>query len=235
MVSVNFCPYQCNASKADGLPGYTKHVVKRIFEDAGYKVSYEMRPIGRALKEVELGKFAAIPMAQTTSAQRLLLSKRRIASLRQTFYIRNDNAWRYQDIPSLRGVLVGSIAGYNYSVVDVAYHRYLETHKSDTSRVFELAGESASKRVFRMILRGRLTTFNEDQGVFQFLTKHLKGADRLIAAGELGRVDMHFAVSSVRKDAKELLAIFDAGIERLRQSGELTAILAPYHLKDWRD
>lgn len=233
MASVNYCPYQCDPSKTNGLPGYAKSVVRRIFEDAGYNVFYKIVPFGRALKEVEEGRFVAIPMAHSTSSKHLLLSSKRIASLRQTFYVQKDNLWRYQGTSSLDGVIVGSVVGYNYSVVDVAYQQYLENHKNNKDRVLELAGKGAAKNALRMIARGRLTTFNEDQGYFQFITQNMKEADRLVAAGELGRIAVHFAASPTRKDAKELLKIFDVGIERLRESGELTSILARYNLKDW--
>jgi polar amino acid transport system substrate-binding protein len=82
-----------------------------------------------------------------------------------------------------------------------------------------------------------VTTFNEDQTFFQYMIAQ-GGMGRLEdfeIAGTLGFNDQYMGFSPVNPQSPRYAALFDRGIQALRESGRLKTILDSYGIADWQN
>lgn len=228
-----FCPYLCDASKEDGKNGYVVEVLNAIFAPAGYELEFHRVPYVRGIRMTEQGHYDGMPMLNSHSSQEILLSDELIGTLVQNFYVKKGNPWRYQGTLSLENIVVGSILGYNYTMVDPDYEAYLRRYQH-TDRVDYVAGVDPSLINIRKILAGRTTTFNECADLVDYLSLKEGLVGQLEIAGTLGQGANYMGFSPTRTDAAKLLEIFDRGIVELRASGRLREILSDYGLSDWK-
>lgn len=229
-----FCPYLCNPEMEDGKEGYVAEIIRSIYGDAGYQVQFHWVPYVRGIKMTESGQYDGMPMLNAFSSQKIPMSDESVGVLNQNFYVKKGDPWRYGGIGSLEDIVVGSIIGYNYSVLDPQYESYLRKHRH-SEKVVYTAGEDATLINLKKLLAGRIRTFNECSDRVDYLAAKAGFIDKLGVAGSLGALDNYLGFSPLRSDHVTLLSIFDRGIVALRESGQLEKILSRYELKDWID
>jgi len=227
----DFCPYQCDPEKEGGRIGFMSEFTKVIFEKAGYTVNFTVVPFKRAIIGTEKGKYDAL-VCNTGHSKTLLFSQQRIGALQQKFFVRKGNPWQYAGVKSLEHIVVASVIGYDLSAFSPEYEAYLKKN-SDTPAVQYIGGDDFILRNAKKILAGRVTTYNEDAGLFNYATMKAGIGDRFSTAGVLGENSLYMGFSPHNPKAKLYAEIFDNGIQVLRDSGELTRILSAYGATDW--
>ena len=227
----DFCPYQCDPKKEDGKIGFMSELTEAIFTKEGHTVNFTTLPFRKSVKKTEEGQYDAV-VCNIGHSKTLLFSKQRIGALEQTFFVKKGNPWRYEGIASLESVVIASVIGYDLSSFSPEYEAYLQK-KQDTNAVQYIGGENFILRNAKKIQAGRVTTYNEDAGLFNYVTMKAGINDEFSTAGVLGANSLYMGFSSKNPNASKYIDIFDRGIRALRKSGELKSILTSYGVKDW--
>jgi polar amino acid transport system substrate-binding protein len=87
-----------------------------------------------------------------------------------------------------------------------------------------------------MLQQGKIDAIFEDTNVMIYsLVKSGVTPGTIVRAGSIDeQIDLYVAFSPKLKSSPEYARRFDEGVARLRQSGNLAAILARYELKGWK-
>lgn len=232
---LEYPPFECNPEKENGRWGYMPEVILEIFGKQGFDVRFEILPWKRAIVDTEKGVYDAIPLVNSGHSRVLIFSREKSAVLKQMFYVKKGSSWRNTGPASWESITIGWVLGYDYSTFSKEYQKYIEDHLQDRNRIVYTAGDTASADMFKKLLTGRVTTFNEDQTFFQY-TMGKGGIGRpadFEVAGTLGTNDQYMGFSPANPQAARYAAIFDQGIRALRESGRLKAILDSYGIEDW--
>lgn len=229
----DFCPYQCDPEKEDGRIGFMSEITESIYKDAGHTINFTVLPFKRAISQTEEGVYDAV-VCNVGHSKQLLFSKQRIGVLQQTFFVKKGDPWMYEGIESLESAVVASVLGYDLSAFSPEYEAYLKKNRHSNA-VQYIGGENFILRNAKKILAGRVTTYNEDAGLFNYVTMKAGIGDEFSTAGILGGNSLYMGFSSDNPNAPLYVEIFDKGIKTLRESGELDYILSSYGVEDWEN
>ncbi len=229
VVADPYCPYNC-AVDAPQI-GYVVELIRLIYEPTGYVVAYQTIPWSRALQAVERGTFSAAIGASRGTGSTLVLPKHSVGVIRTGFIKRKGDQWRYMDHSSLVDVTLGVVANYDYGPKMNAYLK----DNSDNTKVLRLRGEDAVKRNLLLLERGRIDTFLEDFNVGLYMARKLGIQQHLSMDDFYGdALPIYLGFSPARPDAQHLADLYDAGIRKLRNNGQLDVLLSRYGLADWQ-
>ena len=227
----DFCPYQCDPKKEDGKIGFMSEITESIFQNTGHTIRFTVLPFKRAVSRTEEGVYDAV-VCNVGHSKHLLFSKERIGILQQTFFVKRGTPWMYEGVKSLESVVVASVIGYDLSAFSPEYEAYLKKNRH-TNAVQYISGENFTLRNAKKILAGRVTTYNEDAGLFNYATMKAGIDEEFTTAGILGENSLYMGFSPDNPNSPRYAEIFDRGIKTLRESGELEYILASYGAEDW--
>jgi len=217
-----------NGDPKDARPGYVIELARLIFEPAGVKLDYQLMPWTDALAAAHKGEIDAVIGANPAEADGLLLPKEAAGMPRIGLFVKKENNWRYENLQSLNSVRLGVIAGYSYWD---AFDAYVKNHRS--AKVVAFEGEAPLTDGISQLKDGKIDVMAETLAVFIWTVRSQGGspADYRVAYLQAGEpIYMAFAKNDTGKRCAE---IFDAGLARLRKSGELAAVLKRYGLSDW--
>ncbi len=230
-----FCPYLCEPDKENGKEGYVAEVLKAVYEPAGYKLKFHRVPYERGIRDTEQGIYDGMPMLNSRSSEKIVLSAEQCGVLIQNFYVKKGVTWKYDSIKSLKNIDVGSVIGYNYSSLDSDYEAYLRKYSNTRpKKVFYAATGNPSLINLKWILKERITTFNECSYLIDYISLKEGLAGKFDIAGTLGILENYMGISPKRPDSRKLTELFDQGMKKLRDTGCLDTILIGYGLKDWK-
>lgn len=222
-----WCPYNCQPGT--DKPGYMVEVASKVFADAG-GVDYQLMPWTRALEEAKTGRIQAVIGATRADGEGLVFGTEALGVTVNVIITKRGERWRYTGIDSLVGKRLAAVSDYSYGP---ELDGYIARHTGDTAKVELAAGDDVTDQNLKKLLAGRVDVVIEDRNVAEFA---------LVAQGMEGLVDMHptdagtplfIAFSPADPTAKAKADMLDKGIKALRQSGDLSRILARYGLHDW--
>jgi len=229
-----FCPFLCEGSKENGKEGYVVEILRDIYEKEGYQLHFHVVSYEEGILGTERGEYDLMPMLNVHSSDKMILSKKTCAALVQNFYVLKGKNWEYNGIESLQDSKIGTILGYNYSILDTAYEAYLqENSRTESPTVFYVDTDNSVTTIIEMMKKGEITTFNECSFIVDYLLKKMNLTEEFKIAGSLGTLNNYIGFSPKRTDSEKLSEMFDTGIQELRKTGKLDSILNCYHLKDW--
>lgn len=213
-------------------PGYAIEIAQAVFKPLGIPVEYRVMPWSRALEACRAGTISAVVGASKDDAEGLVLPEGSIGISTINFFVLKDNPWRYQDLASLNGIVLGNAQDY---AITPEIDAYLEQHKADPKRVFIASGDTPLKALMEMTKRKRVGAFMENPLVVSSRYAELGFASGdFVSAGVAGdAVALYIAFSPAQPESPTRAAQLTEGIAKLRASGELAKILDRYGLKDW--
>jgi len=225
-------PYLADAGAKDR--GFMIDVAEAAFRTAGCTLALQVVPWSRALQDTEEGKADAVVGIYASQAKEkgLLLPSEEIGVSVNKLFVKAGSTWVYSGIPSLGGMILGTIADYDYG--DLTPY-VAEQVARKTGKVDEMHGNDALQANLNKLLLDRVTVIVEDAIVVDFATRELGMVGKVKAAGSVeprNRVYIAFSPKNP-KSASYAKALSD-GIARLRRSGELKAILDRYGVADWK-
>jgi polar amino acid transport system substrate-binding protein len=229
IVADEWCPYNCEPG--DEKPGYMIEIAQRALAAAGHDVEYRTMPWSRAIEEARRGRFDAIVGAAHGDAPDFVFPEHRMGVSANVFLVKRGNPWRFDGLDSLQQVSLGTIRDYSYGD---PLDEYIAGNERDETRIQIVSGGTALDTNMRKLLAGRIDVLVEDRNVVEHALAGSELADAFEIAGDLGEDDLFVAFSPAAEASDDYARLIDEGMQRLRASGELAAILRKYGVKDWQ-
>ncbi len=221
-----WCPYNCAADAEK--PGFAVDLAKAIFEPLGYTVRYEVMPWSRAIEAARSGEVAGVIGVTRPEAPDLAYPKSILSQSRNGFFVRTDSEWSYTGRDSLDDISLGIIESYGYGD---ELNDYIAAKRDDMAHVQSVSGNNALVQNIEKLLAGRIGAVIEDENVFRYTMMHWKEAQSSIKeSGSAQPTPLYIAFSPEGRNTATLVKLYDAGMARLRASGQLDQYRAAYGL-----
>ncbi len=224
-----WCPHTCE--KGAKLEGVYIDAIKTIYTNSGFNPAFQQINWSRALEETRIGKSSAVAGALKADAPDFIFGKLSINNQHSCFYVKSNSKWSYKGVASLKSKKVGSVQNYTYG------EPFDSATKAELKDVTdEISGEDTAMRLLQKLLLGRNEIIIEDESVVSYTIQKMKTAgikevDQIKNAGCLSAVPLFVAFSPKISNSKKLLEIWENGIQKLKNSGELDRIFKKYGLK----
>ena len=225
-----WCPVNCEPNSDN--PGYMIEIAEKIFKEQMVKVEYQVMPWSRAIVEAEKGNIQAVVGAFKGDAPHFIYPQEELGLIGNSFFTHVHNDWYFQNIDSLKQIILGTINGYEYGDT---VSQYL-ANKENLDKVVEITGgKNVLHRSFTMLLTKRIDVVVEADIVFWYQAKKANIADSFKFAGQASKpTKVYIAFAPNGEISKKYAKILSAGVVNLRASGELKKILSKYGLQDWQ-
>ena len=232
IVADEWAPY--NGDPNSATPGYGIEIAKQVFEAAGHTVVYKILPWSRAIESTRKGKYSAIIGAYKEDAPDFIFPQEEFGLSEMALFVKRGGpweSWEYNGLESLKKVKVGAAHGYSYGeVVD----KFFE----DNPEIVNYAhGDDPLTKNIKMLLAGRFAVLIEDPNVLFAKAKKMGVSDQIIKTrGKQATegIEVYIAFSPKNSKSKEYAQILDKGINQLKASEQLEAILSKYGLTYWK-
>lgn len=197
--------------------GFTSHVISEAFELEGYAVNFTFYPWKRVYEAAKAGdRFQASSWwyASEERAELFHYSEPLLTDSMVFFHLKDKPLPDWETLDDLKALRIGATAGYTYTP------EFWEAAKSKRLDVQEVSSDELN---FKKLLKGRIETFATSDLVGQRMLREKFGAE------VAGKVTFHskpllsspgyLLFSKNLANARELVAIFNRGLAKLRQSG----------------
>lgn len=212
-------------------PGYVVELLRKIYAAEGVVVDYRVVPWADALGQAAKGELDAVIGANLTEAAKLRVPQEEVGAPRVALWMHKSNRWRYTDLRSLLQVRVGVIAEYKYWD---SFDEFVAKHPS--LKLVKFSGETPLRDALGKMVASELDVIPETLPVFAWNVKAAGLAVSDFTMAYLHTAEpIYVAFSPSHPRIEALVKTWDAGMRKLRASGELTQILQKYGLRDWRD
>ena len=210
----DWVPY-IDQSREDG--GALSRLVRDIFEAAGYQVEFVYYPWDRNLLMLEHGTLDAV-MPYSCSAQRRRISECSdpVVQGEIVLFQRSDKALNWARIEDLKSFRIATTLGYSYgpqfdAAVQSAQLQVQQSGKEDTG--------------FRLLELGRVDFHPQDRAVGYAMLRRMFSPETRAAITHhprsLNSEPLHLLFRKNDARADQLREVFNAGLRRLAESGEL--------------
>ncbi len=227
-----WCPYNCDA--ASNRPGMMIEIAKKAFAKHNIDIEYSTLPWTRAIEETRQNKHTAIVGAAFKDAPDFVFPAIPQGWMRNSFYIKKGNTWRFVNLESLSSISLGVIADYSYNdEID----NYVAQNIKNPRLVQIVSGDNALDSNFKKLAAGRIGALIEGSYVADYYIAQNNMHDQFEIAGSLVPSDndnLFIAFSPKNPKAKFYADILAKETQALRESGELQEILKSYNVSDWK-
>jgi len=222
-----WCPYNCKP--ASSSPGTAVEIAQAVFGAAGYKIDYEEVNWARCVEDARSGLFSGIIGAITRDAPDFTFPTSPIGISGDAYAVRQGDNFQFTGPESLRGRVLGVIRNYTFNGPIGAY---IAANTNDPSRIEYVSGDGALVKNLAKLVAGRVDVVVDDKYVLLNSIAELGLKDRVRVLAGLNTTPIYIAFSPRSGHPAHLAQLLDAGIIRLRASGQLAAILNRYHVQD---
>lgn len=218
LASTDYPPYFSPQLPGDGV---VAAITRAALAKHGHTLQLHYRPWARLMAEVKAGQFDGVMAVwyEPARAEYLHYSLPLVNTV-MGFYGRVDKPLPTLPLTELRTRVVGTVRGYkNPDVFDRAGLKQ------------ELAADDLTN--LRKLAAGRLDLVLVDKVLAQHLLGHLSPAERLAIRWQeppLEVMPLHVGLRRELPDGEQLLADFNDGLQTLRKSGQLAALIRQYKL-----
>ncbi|MBF9018017.1 MULTISPECIES: ABC transporter substrate-binding protein [unclassified Oceanispirochaeta] len=195
--------------------GVTSHIVKEAFALEGINVRYGWFPWARALANAKTGDWdASIGWQKTPEREKDFIFSEPILEGRIVFFHLKDYSFEWETLDDLKGIKIGAVIGYNYSV------EFIEAERAGEITVKRIGSEEQN---FKKLLSGRIDVFisNVDVG-YAVLNKYFPDEeyDRITYHTTPFYInELRLAFSRKNQKSDRLLLLFNRGLQELKNQG----------------
>jgi len=218
LASTDYPPYFSSQLPGDGV---VAAITRAALAKHGHTLQLHYRPWARLMAEVKSGQFDGVMAIwyEPARAEYLHYSLPLVNTV-MGFYGRLDRPLATQPLSALRTRVIGTVRGYkNPDVFDRAGLKQ------------ELAADDLTN--LRKLAAGRLDLVLIDKVLAQYLADSLSPAERQAIRWQeppLEVMPLHVGFRRELADGEQLLADFNDGLQALRKSGQLAALIRQYKL-----
>ena len=226
----SWCPYNCEPS--DKNKGFMIEIAEEALKTSGHSIDYKLMPWARAVKEANDGNISAVVGAAKEDAPDLIFPTESLGKSSSCFFVDSSSSWKFDNLASLNGQVLGAIKDYSYSE---ALDKYIVDNAKDPNKVAIISGETALKQNVEKMKLKRVSVVVEDSNVMADHLKTTGQSNQVKLAGCLPESrEVYIAFSPKNPNSKKYAEELSKGIESLRKSGQLKTILDKYGAKDWK-
>jgi polar amino acid transport system substrate-binding protein len=228
IVSDCWTPYICGPEP--GKNGIAVDISMTVFKKAGYELKFKEVPWKRAIVDTKKGKYNAIVCATKNDAPGFIYPEEPIAVQKTCFYTDQGSNWKYENINSLSGKILGVIGGYHYSK---ELDKYIEEN-GNTGKVQVAQGNNPLRSNVLMLKKQRISALIEDPLVMQYYIWQNKEAGLREAGCVPEKLNLFIPFSPKNSKSEKYAKILSDGIKELIKSGEIKRIYESYGI-DWQE
>lgn len=223
---IDWCPAICPDKEK---PGYIYEVVKKVFENSSYHITFVTMPWPRAIKEVSTGKYHALLAPIKSEAPQLIYPKHEVGIQKTCFYTRKDDPWNFDGIDSLKRKRSIAIVKGN-SLLE--YDNFVKANP----QVFKyITFDKFLARTIKMIKNERINTFVYTKTETSFYFNNNKLKEQFKNSGCVQGSKLYLAFNpNFRESSREAIKFFDKRMAILKQGSFIRKLMKTYGLEDWR-
>lgn len=229
-----YCPYTCLKSTHKG---YALDIAEQILAPRGFLLEYVPASWPRIKTMAKKGTIdLLIPVNQSETKELEILRTRNAINQFQkespaAYFVHKDSKWMYKGPESLKDQVIGIVQGYTYP-------EPLSTHLQDPRnqrKQIVLASDQGNQRQIRMLATRRVTVVPSERLVFWYIARQMGLETEFKDAGVLDMPDdlvlFHYGIVHKNKpQAKNIQLWLDEGLDAMKGSDKLKAILKKYNL-----
>ena len=220
-----WCPINCAIGK--GPEGIGIDIARKIYEPLGYTIVYTVVPWTQALSDMRSGKADAIVGAGAQDDASLIFPSNYLFDISDDFYVMAENPWIYQGPSTLRDKRIGIVIGYGYGEVIT---QFIKDNMTRGDLIQSVSGNDALDQNIEKLRNGKIDILIESKPVMDYTLKK-KWETGIVWKGGIEQAPVYLAFSPANPSAHFFVTQYDAGIQRLKKSGELSAIYKAYGLQ----
>lgn len=228
LVADDWCPQHCEKSTTE--KGYVIDIVSEALELEGVPFTVKYVPWTRAMRMVERAEADGLLTPTVPGFPQFRFHRQAVGYQQYCFYVDKASDWKFANYADLLGKRIAMLADSGLGPLE----GYLKANK-DSITVSELRGENDfAFRLFKFLASKRADTVVLTSDVFEYSQATGVVDKGYKSAGCLDREKMAVGLAHGNATRSELIGkALDSGIEKLRKSGKLAAILARYGMTDW--
>jgi polar amino acid transport system substrate-binding protein len=225
VAAIDWCPQICvNETR----PGYTVELITKIFQDSEYILDIDIFPWTRAIKYVSDGTYDALLAPAKKEAPHLVFPIFPVGYQRMCFFTDVNNAWRYENKESLKGMEIGlandtSIEELNdYIKKNPEQFHYQPYHERF---VAQNAGKVLKKRIDAFIFTNNTTVYE---------LKNEKLHNKIRSAGCVSEAEIFLAFTPKDKKKQQITKMindFNNRMAILIKTGEINKLHQKYGIQ----
>ncbi len=211
-----FPPYKMENSES-GLPGFDVEFLEEVFKRAGIDLIITYMPWNRALNEARYGRVAGVCSCSSTKEREeyLYFSDPLGKASSGLFSLTENDFSEVSRVEEIGDKFVGVIKGYN--IVE-------NLHSAKIKNIVELTDETQG---LMMLLRGRIDFYYSYAAPTRFYLKQQNITSK-VTYHEIAYGNYYSCLSKNTDGAEDLLKIFNAGLQQIKNDGTYDKILAKY-------
>ncbi|MDP5142399.1 transporter substrate-binding domain-containing protein [Rheinheimera baltica] len=194
--------------------GVVAHLLRDVFAEAGYKVSFTFLPWGRAYHDTNNGKYAATAVWMLSEDRtKDFMYSAPVLSEKFVFFHLKQRRFDWQNLTDLHGLLLGGGLGYSYGQ---AFDQALE------NKLFKMSRVGTTEQNFRRLAAGRIDVFAEEISVgYHTLNNQLPELADAISHHHLPLLinQSYLLFPKSNLDSAQIISQFNLHLEKFRQSG----------------
>ncbi|PKG39193.1 substrate-binding periplasmic protein [Psychromonas sp. Urea-02u-13] len=206
---------------ASNFYGYSWDVFRESYHSMGYTIVLKVEPWARALKELEAGKVDLLFPAGKNKKRLLAFNyaKRSTNEAHFVVYVNANNPILWEGLNSLKGLNIGVIRGYNYG------------NKWEDIRGINKVNVKQILTGFEMLAKGRLDGFVGYEFNWDHLLNKQGWTHNFRKLPHFDYSNEYVVALKSNKRGQQLLDDFDAGKQKLIETGRLQAIKSKWSFK----
>ncbi|WP_250655343.1 substrate-binding periplasmic protein [Alkalimarinus coralli] len=201
--------------------GAIGHVIEKIYQEKGIDTVFGYFPWARGYQMVKDGVWdTTMPYYCSPEREKLFYCSDPIVSGEQVFFHRTDYPFKWSSIADLKGLSVGGTLGYYYGEA---------FEKAEREGLFKVQRIVSDETNFMVLLKKRIHVFPQDKEVGYAMVRRLFSEEeqKLIThnPNPIHSKSLHLLFARNNDKSKRYLDIFNRGLKRLRETGELQGYL----------
>ncbi len=212
-------PYVTRSENQHGPLG---QVTERVFNEAGYRVSYIFQPWKRSKEQVREG-VADVLMPAYCSPDRIKIYRCSDAIItgKLVLFHRSDMPFTWTSVADLRPYVIGGTLGYYYGKAFEAAEQRGEL------KILRIASDATN---MRLLMKGRIELYPQDKAVGLAMLHNLFPPNRwpelTYDEKPLHEQSLHLLFTQQTPRGAALQRVFNRGLKHLRHTGELSKIMS---------
>jgi polar amino acid transport system substrate-binding protein len=212
--------------------GIMIELAERILGEAGHKVDYRLLKWDEAIASVQAGKDDCVVGALRSDVpEGFLLPKKPWVVSIQTVYARSDKDYSIKSIPDLNNYLLGVANDYSYGD---ELDKYRDDNLTNPKKIYVTRSNRPARDLLLQLNTGQIQLVLDSAVVMDsnIKTGNLTNKIRAVGTPTGKPEELFIACSASKPSSKIYMSMFDAGLDKLQQSGEYSALLAKYGVRE---